>query len=85
MNADPQVRQYLDPLLTFEQASASVLNFQDNLDRFGFGFWTGRGAWTSVVYRGCHGRHRGHHPGTARRYSSYRAPNRLCNSGCSNP
>jgi RimJ/RimL family protein N-acetyltransferase len=39
MNADPEVRQYLGPLLTFEQASASVLKFQDNLDRFGFGFW----------------------------------------------
>jgi RimJ/RimL family protein N-acetyltransferase len=39
MNADPVVRQYLGPLLTFEQACASVLNFQDNLDRYGFGFW----------------------------------------------
>jgi RimJ/RimL family protein N-acetyltransferase len=39
MNADPEVRQYLGPILTFEQASASVLNFQDNLDRYGFGFW----------------------------------------------
>ncbi|MEY9966969.1 RimJ/RimL family protein N-acetyltransferase [Streptacidiphilus sp. MAP12-16] len=39
MNADPQVRQYLGPLLTFEQASAWVLNFQDDLDRNGFGFW----------------------------------------------
>ena len=39
MNADPEVRQYLGPLLTFEQASAWVLNFQDNLDRYGFGFW----------------------------------------------
>jgi hypothetical protein len=45
----------------------------------------GRGMWTSAVYRGCHGRSRGHQPGTARRYSSYRAPNRLCSSGCSNP
>jgi hypothetical protein len=33
----------------------------------------------------CHGRSRGHQPGTARRYSSYRAPNRPCSSGCSNP
>ncbi len=39
MNADPQVRQYLGPLLTFEQSSAWVLTFQDNLDRYGFGFW----------------------------------------------
>jgi RimJ/RimL family protein N-acetyltransferase len=39
MNADPQVRQYLGPLLTFEQASAWVLDFQDDLDRYGFGFW----------------------------------------------
>jgi RimJ/RimL family protein N-acetyltransferase len=39
MNADPEVRRYLGPLLTFEQASASVLNFQDDLDRYGFGFW----------------------------------------------
>src|ERR1035438_7041275 len=39
MNADPEVRQYLGPLLTFEQASAWVLDFQDDLDRYGFGFW----------------------------------------------
>jgi RimJ/RimL family protein N-acetyltransferase len=39
MNADPEVRRYLGPLLTFEQASALVLNFQDDLDRYGFGFW----------------------------------------------
>jgi RimJ/RimL family protein N-acetyltransferase len=39
MNADPEVRQYLGPLLTFEQASAWVLNYQDDLDRFGFGLW----------------------------------------------
>jgi RimJ/RimL family protein N-acetyltransferase len=39
MNADPEVRQYLGPLLTFEQASAWALNFQDDLDRHGFGFW----------------------------------------------
>ena len=39
MNADPQVRQYVGPLLTFGQASAVVLNFQDDLDRHGFGFW----------------------------------------------
>jgi RimJ/RimL family protein N-acetyltransferase len=39
MNADPEVRQYLGPPLTFEQASAWVLTFQDDLDRYGFGFW----------------------------------------------
>ncbi len=39
MNADPEVRHYLGSLLTFEQASAWVLNFQDDLDRYGFGFW----------------------------------------------
>ncbi|HEY2688040.1 MAG TPA: GNAT family N-acetyltransferase [Streptosporangiaceae bacterium] len=39
MNADPEVRRYLGPLLTFEQASAWVLNYQDDLDRHGFGFW----------------------------------------------
>jgi RimJ/RimL family protein N-acetyltransferase len=39
MNADPEVRRYLGPLLTFEQSCAWVLNFQDDLDRGGFGFW----------------------------------------------
>jgi len=39
MNADPEVRRYLGPLLTFEQASAWVLNYQDDLDRHGYGFW----------------------------------------------
>jgi RimJ/RimL family protein N-acetyltransferase len=39
MNADPEVRRYLGPLLTLEQASAWVLNFQDDLDSRGFGFW----------------------------------------------
>ncbi|MGH3274279.1 MAG: GNAT family N-acetyltransferase [Streptosporangiaceae bacterium] len=39
MNADPEIRQYLGPPLTYEQASAWVLNFQDDLDRYGFGFW----------------------------------------------
>src|SRR5215831_18520122 len=39
MNADPEVRRYLGPPLTFQQASAWVLNFQDDLDRHGFGFW----------------------------------------------
>jgi RimJ/RimL family protein N-acetyltransferase len=39
MNADPEVRRYLGPRLTFEQAAAWALNFQDDLDRYGFGFW----------------------------------------------
>ncbi|HEY7144860.1 MAG TPA: GNAT family N-acetyltransferase [Streptosporangiaceae bacterium] len=39
MNADPEVRRYLGPPLTFEQAAAWVLTFQDDLDRYGFGFW----------------------------------------------
>jgi len=39
MNADPEVRRYLGPLLTFDQAAAWVLNYQDDLDRYGSGFW----------------------------------------------
>jgi RimJ/RimL family protein N-acetyltransferase len=39
MNADPEVREYLGPLLTSEEAAASVRRFQDDLDRKGFGFW----------------------------------------------
>jgi len=39
MNADPRVRRYLGPLLTFEQAEVWALNYQDDLDRYGFGFW----------------------------------------------
>src|SRR5581483_449891 len=39
MNADPEVRRYLGPLLTAGQAEAWVLNFQDDLDRRGFGYW----------------------------------------------
>jgi|ERR1022692_2755834 RimJ/RimL family protein N-acetyltransferase len=39
MNADPEVRQYLGPLLTVEQAPGWILNFQGDLDRNGFGFW----------------------------------------------
>ena len=39
MNADPEVRQFLGPVLTFAQAEAWVLNYQDDLDRHGFGFW----------------------------------------------
>jgi RimJ/RimL family protein N-acetyltransferase len=39
MNADPEVRQYLGALLTYEQAAAWALNYQDDLDRRGFGLW----------------------------------------------
>ncbi len=39
MNADPEVRRFLGPLITFEQAEAWALNFQDDLDRYGFGRW----------------------------------------------
>jgi RimJ/RimL family protein N-acetyltransferase len=39
MNADPEVRRYVGPLLTPGQAEAWALNFQDDLDRRGFGFW----------------------------------------------
>jgi RimJ/RimL family protein N-acetyltransferase len=39
MNADPQVRQYLGPVQTYEQACAWVLNYQDKIDRYGYGFW----------------------------------------------
>jgi RimJ/RimL family protein N-acetyltransferase len=39
MNADPEVRRYVGPLLTLEQAAAWALSYQDDLDRYGFGFW----------------------------------------------
>src|SRR4051812_9389543 len=39
MNADPAVREHLGGLLTAEQAAASARNFQDALDRYGYGFW----------------------------------------------
>src|ERR1035437_2601852 len=39
MNADPEVREYLGPLLTTEDALASVRGFQDDLDHNGFGLW----------------------------------------------
>jgi RimJ/RimL family protein N-acetyltransferase len=39
MNADPQVRAHLGPLLTPEQAAASMQHFQEGLDRDGYGFW----------------------------------------------
>ncbi|MEV4544655.1 GNAT family N-acetyltransferase [Micromonospora echinaurantiaca] len=39
MNADPEVREHLGPLLTPEQATASARRFQADLARDGFGFW----------------------------------------------
>jgi RimJ/RimL family protein N-acetyltransferase len=39
MNADPEVREHLGPLLTAEQAAASVRSFQADIDRLGYGFW----------------------------------------------
>jgi RimJ/RimL family protein N-acetyltransferase len=39
MNADPQVRRYLGPPLSYEQAAARARNYQDDLDRYGYGFW----------------------------------------------
>jgi RimJ/RimL family protein N-acetyltransferase len=39
MNADPEVREHLGPLLSPDQSAASVRSFQDDLDRNGFGFW----------------------------------------------
>jgi RimJ/RimL family protein N-acetyltransferase len=39
MNADPEVRRYLGRPMTAAQAEAWALNFQDDLDRYGFGFW----------------------------------------------
>jgi RimJ/RimL family protein N-acetyltransferase len=39
MNADPEVRRYVGPLLTGEQAAGWALSYQDELDRYGFGYW----------------------------------------------
>jgi RimJ/RimL family protein N-acetyltransferase len=39
MNADPLVREHLGPLLTAEDAAASVREFQAGLVANGFGFW----------------------------------------------
>jgi RimJ/RimL family protein N-acetyltransferase len=39
MNADSEVREHLGPLLTTDQALASLQNFQHDLDSNGFGFW----------------------------------------------
>jgi RimJ/RimL family protein N-acetyltransferase len=39
MNADPAVREHLGPLLTRDEAAASMRLFQQDLDRKGYGFW----------------------------------------------
>jgi RimJ/RimL family protein N-acetyltransferase len=39
MNADPEVREHLGPLLTPEQSAASVARFQADLDERGYGWW----------------------------------------------
>lgn len=39
MNADPEVREHLGELLTREQSDASVVRFQAEFDRRGYGWW----------------------------------------------
>ncbi|MEV4626434.1 GNAT family N-acetyltransferase [Micromonospora sp. NPDC049523] len=39
MNADPEVREHLGPVLNPHEAAASIESFQHDLDRNGFGFW----------------------------------------------
>ncbi|MFG3712769.1 GNAT family N-acetyltransferase [Micromonospora sp. NPDC047730] len=39
MNADPEVREHLGPLLNAEQAAASARSFQADIDTLGYGFW----------------------------------------------
>jgi RimJ/RimL family protein N-acetyltransferase len=39
MNADPAVREFLGPPLTFAQSADSIQHFQEGLDANGFGFW----------------------------------------------
>ncbi|MEU4643641.1 GNAT family N-acetyltransferase [Micromonospora sp. NPDC023814] len=39
MNADPEVREHLGPLLSAEQAAASARSFQAAIDTLGYGFW----------------------------------------------
>jgi RimJ/RimL family protein N-acetyltransferase len=39
INADPRVRRYLGPTLTFAQAAAWALSYEDDLKRYGFGYW----------------------------------------------
>ncbi|MFF3870038.1 GNAT family N-acetyltransferase [Micromonospora sp. NPDC001898] len=39
MNADPQVREFLGPVLTGEESAASARRFQADLDAKDYGFW----------------------------------------------
>jgi RimJ/RimL family protein N-acetyltransferase len=39
MNADPEVREFLGGPLTPAESAAWMLNYQDDLDRYGYGFW----------------------------------------------
>ncbi|MGW0841641.1 GNAT family N-acetyltransferase [Streptomyces sp. NPDC002787] len=39
MNADPQVREHFPGVLTEEQSEASIVRFQADLDRRGWGWW----------------------------------------------
>ena len=39
LNADPAVREYLGPVLTAEQSSASIRRFRTSIAENGFGFW----------------------------------------------
>jgi RimJ/RimL family protein N-acetyltransferase len=39
MNADPEVREYLGPVLSREQSDASVASFQAEFDERGYGWW----------------------------------------------
>ncbi|MCP2321865.1 RimJ/RimL family protein N-acetyltransferase [Hamadaea flava] len=39
MNADPEVRAHLGPLLSREQAAASIRYFQEGIERDGYSFW----------------------------------------------
>jgi RimJ/RimL family protein N-acetyltransferase len=39
LNADLEVRRFLGPVLSPAQSEAWAINYQDDLDRHGFGFW----------------------------------------------
>lgn len=39
MNADPEVREHLGPVLTREQSDASVARFEADFEQRGFGWW----------------------------------------------
>jgi len=39
LNADPAVREFLGPPLTFAESAASVRRFQEGFERNGYGFW----------------------------------------------